>query len=77
MADPGLSRPRSRNPETQIPQPNDPRSHARSARQTQITDVQAKLIFYSAFVEGKLEAPKSLLPAIAMNALWNVASRMP
>jgi hypothetical protein len=40
-----------------------------SWRQTQITDVQAKLIFYSAFVEGKLEAPKSLLPAIAMNAL--------
>ena len=30
--------------------------------QTQITDAQAKLIFYSAFVDGKLDAPKSLLP---------------
>jgi hypothetical protein len=33
-------------------------------RQTQITDAQAKLIFYSAFVDGKLEAPKSLLPDV-------------
>ena len=33
-----------------------------SWRQTQITDAQAKLIFYSAFVDGKLDAPKSLLP---------------
>ena len=33
-----------------------------SWRQTQITDAQAKLIFYSAFVDGRLEAPKSLLP---------------
>jgi hypothetical protein len=32
-----------------------------SWRQTQITDAQAKLIFYSAFVDGKLDAPKSLL----------------
>jgi hypothetical protein len=34
-----------------------------SWRQTQITDAQAKLIFYSAFVEGNL-APKSLLPEV-------------
>ena len=33
-------------------------------RQTQITDARAKLIFYSAFVEGKLDAPKSLLPEV-------------
>jgi MoxR-like ATPase len=32
-----------------------------SWRQTQITDAQAKLIFYSAFVDGQLDAPKSLL----------------
>jgi hypothetical protein len=30
-------------------------------RQTQITDEQAKLIFYRAPVEEKLDAPKSLL----------------
>jgi len=35
-----------------------------SWRQTQITDAQAKLIFYSAFVDGKLEAPMSLLPEV-------------
>ena len=35
-----------------------------SWRQTQITDAQAKLIFYSAFVEGKLDAPKGLLPEV-------------
>jgi hypothetical protein len=33
-------------------------------QQTQITDAQAKLIFYSAFVDGKLDAPKSLLPSV-------------
>jgi hypothetical protein len=33
-------------------------------RQTQITDARAKLIFYSAFVDGKLDAPKSLLPEV-------------
>ena len=33
-------------------------------RQTQITDERAKLIFYSAFVDGKLEAPRSLLPEV-------------
>jgi len=37
---------------------------AESWRQTQITDAQAKLIFYSAFVDGKLDAPKSLLPEV-------------
>jgi hypothetical protein len=35
-----------------------------SWRQTQISDAQAKLIFYSAFVDGKLDAPKSLLPEV-------------
>ncbi len=35
-----------------------------SWHQTQITDAQAKLIFYSAFVDGKLDAPKSLLPEV-------------
>ena len=33
-------------------------------RKTQITDATAKLIFYSAFIDGKLEAPRSLLPEI-------------
>jgi hypothetical protein len=31
---------------------------------TQITDDTAKLILYSAFVDGKLEAPRSLLPEV-------------
>ena len=35
-----------------------------SWREAQITDAQAKLIFYSAFVEGKLDAPKGLLPEV-------------
>jgi len=35
-----------------------------SWRQTQVTDARAKLILYSAFVEGKLDAPKSLLPEV-------------
>jgi hypothetical protein len=35
-----------------------------SWRQTQITDAQAKLILYSAFIDGKLEAPRSLLPEV-------------
>jgi hypothetical protein len=30
-------------------------------RQTQTTDERAKLIFYSAFIDGKLDAPKGLL----------------
>jgi hypothetical protein len=29
-----------------------------------ITDETAKLIFYSAFIDGKLEAPRSLLPEV-------------
>ena len=33
-------------------------------RQTQITDDAAKLILYSAFIDGKLEAPRSLLPEV-------------
>lgn len=35
-----------------------------SWRQTQITDERAKLIFYSAFIDGKLEAPRTLLPEV-------------
>ena len=33
-------------------------------RKTQITEETAKLIFYSAFIDGKLEAPRSLLPEV-------------
>jgi hypothetical protein len=33
-------------------------------RQAQITDERAKLILYSAFVDGKLEASRSLLPEV-------------
>jgi hypothetical protein len=33
-------------------------------RQTQITDERAKLIFYAAFVDGKLDAPRSLLSEV-------------
>ena len=33
-------------------------------RQAQITDERAKPIFYAAFVDGKLDAPKSLLPEV-------------
>jgi hypothetical protein len=35
-----------------------------SWRQNQLTDSQAKLIFYSAFVDGNLDAPRSLLPEV-------------
>jgi hypothetical protein len=35
-----------------------------SWRQTQITDERAKLIFYSAFIDGRLEAPRTLLPEV-------------
>jgi len=31
-------------------------------RSSQITDERAKLILYAAFVDGELEAPRSLLP---------------
>lgn len=33
-------------------------------RDTQISDDEAKLVLYSAFVEGKLEAPRTLLPEV-------------
>ena len=33
-------------------------------RKTQITDDTARLIFYSVFIDGKLEAPRSLLPDV-------------
>lgn len=33
-------------------------------RRTQLTDDQARLILYSAFVEAKLDAPRSLLPDV-------------
>ena len=33
-------------------------------RRTQITDDTAKLIFYTAFIDGKLDAPRSLLPEV-------------
>ena len=33
-------------------------------RKTQITDDTARLILYSAFVDGKLEAPRSLLSEV-------------
>jgi hypothetical protein len=33
-------------------------------RQAQITDERAKLIFYAAFVDGKLDAPRSLLSEV-------------
>ena len=40
------------------------RRQVESWRQTQITDERAKLILYSAFVDGELQAPKSLLPEV-------------
>ena len=33
-------------------------------RKTQVTDDQATLIFYSALIDGKSEAPRSLLPNV-------------
>jgi hypothetical protein len=33
-------------------------------REAQLTDERAKLIFYFAFVDGKLDAPRSLLPEV-------------
>ena len=33
-------------------------------RQAQITDERAKLILYAVFVDGKLEAPRTLLPDV-------------
>jgi len=55
-------------------------------RQTQITDDQAKLIFYRAFVEEELDAPKSLLadvhrlyfqpehPEFAARTMWSLSN---
>ena len=43
---------------------NEERRIGETWRKTQITDETAKLIFYSAFVDGKLEAPRSLLPEV-------------
>ncbi len=33
-------------------------------RKTQVTDERAKLIFYSAFIDSALDAPRSLLPEV-------------
>jgi hypothetical protein len=55
-------------------------------RQTQITDDRAKLILYSAFVDGKLDAPKSLLgeahrhyfepeyPEFSARTMWSLSN---
>jgi hypothetical protein len=55
-------------------------------RQTQITDDRAKLLLYSAFVDGKLEAPRSLLsdvhrhyfepqyPEFSARTLWSLSN---
>jgi len=55
-------------------------------RQTQITDEQGKLILYSAFVEERLDAPKSLLadvrrlyfepehPEFAPRTMWSLSN---
>ena len=62
------------------------RRQVESWRQTQITDEQAKLILYSAFVEGKLDAPKGLLsdihrlyfqpeyPEFAARTMWSLSN---
>ena len=54
--------------------------------QTQITDAQAKLIFYAAFIDGKLDAPKSLLsdvhrlyfepeyPEFSARTMWSLSN---
>ena len=62
------------------------RRQVESWGQTQITDEQAKLIFYSAFVEGRLDAPKGLLsdihrlyfqpeyPEFAARTMWSLSN---
>ena len=40
------------------------RQQVEAWRQTQISDDRAKLSLYEAFVEGELEAPKTLLPDV-------------
>jgi len=54
--------------------------------ETRITDDTARLIFYSAFVDGKLEAPRSLLtdvnrlyfesqyPEFAGRTMWSLSN---
>jgi hypothetical protein len=47
-------------------------------RKKQITDETAKLIFYSAFLDGKLEAPRSAArsaPAVSRTAVPEFAAR--
>lgn len=41
-------------------------------RKTQITDDAGNLIFYSAFIDGKLEAPRTLLPEVHRPVLRTV-----
>jgi hypothetical protein len=55
-------------------------------RRTQITDAQAKLIFYAAFVDGKLDAARSLLvdvhrlyfdpeyPEFSARTMWSLSN---
>ena len=55
-------------------------------RKTQITDATAQLIFYSAFIDGKLEAPRSLLrevhrlyfepeyPEFSARTMWSLSN---
>jgi hypothetical protein len=39
-------------------------------RKTQVTDERAKLIFYNAFIDGALDAPRSLLLEVHRSALF-------
>jgi hypothetical protein len=62
------------------------RRQVESWRQTQVTDAQAKLIFYAAFVDGKLDAPRSLLadvrrlyfepeyPEFSARTMWSLSN---
>jgi hypothetical protein len=55
-------------------------------RKTQITDERAKLIFYSAFIDGKLDVPRGLLsdvhrlyfepeyPEFSPRTLWSLSN---
>jgi len=57
-------------------------------RQTQITDERAKLIFYSASIDGRLDAPKSLLsdvhrlyfepeyPEFSVRTMWSLSNAL-
>ncbi len=58
-------------------------------RQTQISDAQAKLILYSAFVDGQLDAPRSLLNEVhrlyfepeyeefSARTMWSLSNALP